>query len=119
MGLTNRCKFARFRAFSSSRCKSSPCCKRLFSRCGIVGSQDILTVTNHDLIFKTEDEFREVNTAKLATSFTLEPFERNTSAAIAAAVLHMVESYSEDTITLKAPFLTRSVTQLNWLKNVN
>jgi mannose-1-phosphate guanylyltransferase / mannose-6-phosphate isomerase len=64
------------------------------------GVKEILTVTNRDLIFKTEDEFREVNTAKLATSFILEPFGRNTSAAIAAAVLHMVKTYSEDTIML-------------------
>ena len=64
------------------------------------GVKEILTVTNRDLFFKTEDEFREVNTAKLATSFILEPFGRNTSAAIAAAALHTVNAHGPDTLML-------------------
>ncbi|MES2944304.1 MAG: mannose-1-phosphate guanylyltransferase/mannose-6-phosphate isomerase [Pseudomonadota bacterium] len=62
--------------------------------------EEILTVTNRELFFKTEDEFREVNSTKLATSFILEPFGRNTSAAIAAAALHLVAAHGEDTIML-------------------
>lgn len=50
---------------------------------------EVLTVTNRELFFKTEDEYSEVNTAKLATSFLLEPFGRNTAAAVAAAALHV------------------------------
>ena len=62
--------------------------------------KEILTVTNRELYFKTEDEFREINTAKLATSFILEPFGRNTSAAIAAAALHTAEAHGPDTFML-------------------
>ncbi|WP_426146632.1 mannose-1-phosphate guanylyltransferase/mannose-6-phosphate isomerase [Polaromonas sp. DSR2-3-2] len=64
------------------------------------GVKEILTVTNRELFFKTEDEFREINTAKLATSFILEPFGRNTSAAIAAAALHTAKAHGPDTFML-------------------
>lgn len=50
---------------------------------------EILTVTNRELFFKTEDEYREVNAHRLPSSFLLEPFGRNTAAAVAAAVLHV------------------------------
>jgi mannose-1-phosphate guanylyltransferase / mannose-6-phosphate isomerase len=62
--------------------------------------QEILTVTNRELYFKTEDEFREVNRDKLATSFILEPFGRNTAAAIAAAALHVAATHGEDALML-------------------
>jgi len=50
---------------------------------------EILTVTNRELLFKTEDEYREVNTAQLPLTFLLEPSARNTAAAVAAATLHI------------------------------
>lgn len=53
------------------------------------GVTEVLTVTNRELLFKTEDEYREVNAGRLPTSFLLEPFGRNTAAAVAAAVLHV------------------------------
>lgn len=62
--------------------------------------QEILTVTNRELYFKTEDEFGEVNQDKLATSFILEPFGRNTAAAIAAAALHVAASHGDDALIL-------------------
>ena len=64
------------------------------------GVKEILTVTNRDLFFKTEDEFKEVNSAKVVTSFILEPFGRNTSAAIAAASLQMNAVYGPETFML-------------------
>ena len=64
------------------------------------GVTEILTVTNRELFFKTEDEFREINKTRLATSFILEPFGRNTSAAIAAATLHVAKEHGEDTVLL-------------------
>lgn len=62
--------------------------------------KEVLTVTNRELYFKTEDEFREVNQDKLATSFILEPFGRNTAAAIAAAALHVAATHGEDALLL-------------------
>ena len=64
------------------------------------GVTEVLTVTNRELFFKTQDEFREVNKAQLATSFILEPFGRNTAAAIAAAALHAVEAHGDDALLL-------------------
>ncbi|RDD92246.1 mannose-1-phosphate guanylyltransferase/mannose-6-phosphate isomerase [Acidovorax sp. BoFeN1] len=64
------------------------------------GVTEVLTVTNRELFFKTQDEFREVNTAQLATSFILEPFGRNTAAAIAAAALHAVQAHGDDALLL-------------------
>ena len=64
------------------------------------GVDEVLTVTNRELFFKTEDEFREVNTNKVATSFILEPFGRNTSAAIAAAALHIAKTHGPETVML-------------------
>ena len=64
------------------------------------GVKEILTVTNRDLFFKTEDEYKEVNSARLATSFILEPFGRNTAAAIAAASLQMQAAHGPETFLL-------------------
>lgn len=64
------------------------------------GVEEILTVTNRELFFKTEDDFREVNTTGVATSFILEPFGRNTAAAIAAATLQLDQKYGKDAVML-------------------
>jgi mannose-1-phosphate guanylyltransferase/mannose-6-phosphate isomerase len=61
---------------------------------------EVLTVTNREFFFKTEDELKEVNGAALGTSFILEPFGRNTAAAIAAAALHVVERHGPQAIML-------------------
>lgn len=70
------------------------------------GVSEILTVTNRDLYFKTEDEYREVaELAKkaLTTSYILEPFGRNTASAVAAATLYVAAQNQPDTILLILP----------------
>jgi len=62
--------------------------------------EEVLTVTNRDLYFKTEDEYRFVNKVHLPTSYVLEPNGRNTAPAIAAAALHASELYGSDAILL-------------------
>ena len=64
------------------------------------GVSEVLTVTNRELVFKTRDEFQEINKAKLPTSFILEPFGRNTAAAIAAAALHVSNVHGADAVML-------------------
>lgn len=59
---------------------------------------EIITVTNRELFFKTEDEYRQVNVAEVPTSFIMEPFGRNTAAAIAAAAIHVAAKYGDDAI---------------------
>lgn len=61
---------------------------------------EVLTITNRELFFKTEDEFREVNQAGLGTSFVLEPFGRNTAAAIAAAALNVAKTHGDNALLL-------------------
>lgn len=63
---------------------------------------ETLTVTNRELVFKTEDEYREVAGAHkgLVNSFILEPFGRNTAPAIAAAALHVAASHGDDALML-------------------
>ncbi|MBM3342573.1 MAG: mannose-1-phosphate guanylyltransferase/mannose-6-phosphate isomerase [Betaproteobacteria bacterium] len=60
----------------------------------------VLTVTNRELLFKTKDEFQEVNKGGVPTSFILEPFGRNTAAAIAAAARHVANVHGNDALML-------------------
>ena len=69
----------------------------------VAGCAEVLTVTNRELLFKTQDEFREVNSGKLPTSFILEPFGRNTAPAVAAAALHVAKTHGEDAVMLILP----------------
>lgn len=62
--------------------------------------KEILTVTNSELLFKIEDEMNAVNDKNIHTSFILEPFGRNTSAAIAAAAIQIAEKHGDDTLLL-------------------
>jgi mannose-1-phosphate guanylyltransferase len=67
------------------------------------GVAEILTVTNRELYFKTEDEYRAVNHNALPASFVLEPFGRNTAPAIAMAALVAAELHGEDALMLVLP----------------
>ncbi len=65
--------------------------------------RDVITVTNREFFFKTEDEYREVHDQldkSISTSFILEPFGRNTAPAIAAAALSSAETHGENAILL-------------------
>ena len=64
------------------------------------GATEVLTVTNRELFFKTQDEYRDINHTRLPTSFILEPFGRNTAAAIAAATLYVSKTHGDDAIML-------------------
>ena len=63
-------------------------------------AQEILVVTNQELFFKTDDEFRQVNSANLPISYILEPAGRNTAAAIAAAALYVANKFGRDAVML-------------------
>lgn len=60
----------------------------------------IMTVTNRDLFFKTKDDYLEVAPGDARFSYVLEPFGRNTAAAIAAAALEVERVYGPDEILL-------------------
>ena len=64
---------------------------------------EILTVTGADLLQATRDEYGQVNNGSLKTPFILEPFGRNTAAAIATAALHCLQAHGEDSVMLVLP----------------
>ena len=76
--------------------------KTFIRAAALPGVEEIYTVTNRDFFFKTEDEYAAVNPHKLSTTYLLEPFGRNTAAAIAAAALH-AESQAPDAVLLILP----------------
>lgn len=61
---------------------------------------EVLTVTNRELLFKTKDDYREINHGNTKTSFLLEPFGRNTAAAVATAALYIAQQHGEDATLL-------------------
>lgn len=61
---------------------------------------EILTVTNRELYFKIEEEFISINKTPFSTSFILEPFGRNTAAAIAMSALYIQKQYGKDALML-------------------
>jgi len=70
----------------------------------LVDVAETLTITNRELLFKTEDEYREVAHLaahqNLANHYLLEPFGRNTAPAIAAAALHVAATYGDEACLL-------------------
>lgn len=62
--------------------------------------KDVLVVTNRDLFFKAEDDFAEVNKNRVAISYILEPFARNTAAAIASAAVQVARIYGDSALML-------------------
>lgn len=70
---------------------------------GLDDVSSLVAVTNRELVFKTDDEFREVNSTGIDVEFILEPFGRNTAAAVAAASLHVAATHGNDAILLVLP----------------
>jgi mannose-1-phosphate guanylyltransferase/mannose-6-phosphate isomerase len=59
------------------------------------GATDLITVTNRDYYFHTKDVY--------AASFLLEPFGRNTAAAVLLAARYAQARYGDDTVLLVLP----------------
>lgn len=78
--------------------------QKAFKRGALLPSAtEVLTVTNRELVFKTKDEYQEINAANIPASYILEPFGRNTAAAIAAASIYVGKKYGDDAILLVLP----------------
>lgn len=65
--------------------------------------QHVVTVTNRELFFKTEDEYADVSTDAIDNTYLLEPFGRNTAAAVAAAALQVQRVHGDDALLLVLP----------------
>lgn len=68
----------------------------------IEGVDHVVTVTNRDLLFLTADEYAEVAAPGVKNTFLLEPFGRDTAAAIALAALHVARQ-NPDAVLLVLP----------------
>ena len=54
--------------------------QKTFSRASSLrGVERVLTVTNREVVFRTQDEYRQVGAARVALDFILEPLGRNTA----------------------------------------
>lgn len=74
--------------------------KAFIRAAALPGVSDVLTVTNRDFYFKTEDEYKEVNVDGTRASFILETVGRNTAPAVAAAAIHVAQTYGDDATVL-------------------
>ncbi|MEW5973251.1 MAG: mannose-1-phosphate guanylyltransferase/mannose-6-phosphate isomerase [Pseudomonadota bacterium] len=74
--------------------------KTLLRASALPAVAEVLTVTNRELYFKTADEYRPVNHSGVALSYILEPFGRNTAAAVAAAALDLSATHGDDALML-------------------
>lgn len=70
---------------------------------GLADVGSLLTVTNREVYFRTVDDYRLLNKGKVQLDFLLEPFGRNTAAAVAAAALHVQSRYGADAQLLILP----------------
>ena len=70
---------------------------------GLPDVAEVMTVTNGELLTKTQDEFKQVNTRKLPTRYVLEPFGRNTAAAVAMATLLVQRHHGGEATLLVLP----------------
>lgn len=78
--------------------------QKTFARaCALKDVARVITVTNREVFFRTQDEYRPLNQAGMPLDFILEPSGRNTAPAIAAAALHCAREYGEDAHLLVLP----------------
>lgn len=71
------------------------------SRLGDV--EQIVTVTNRELMFLTADAYADTGIPAIDNTFLLEPFGRDTAAAVALAALHAAEASGPDALLLILP----------------
>ncbi len=78
--------------------------QKTYKRAAVVSKSDeILTVTNRDLVFCTRDELEGINIDIRENTFLLEPVGRNSAAAIAVAAQYARHHHGSDCIILVMP----------------
>ena len=77
--------------------------KTLLRALALDGIANLMTVTNRELFFATEDVYAAVNTQQCNLTYVLEPFGRNTAAAIASAAVQLQQLYGPDALMLVLP----------------
>ncbi|WP_281997435.1 mannose-1-phosphate guanylyltransferase/mannose-6-phosphate isomerase [Halomonas sp. A020] len=69
---------------------------------GIDDVESVMTVTNYELFFRTEDEYRDLFPS-MPLHYLLEPFGRNTAPAMCAGALELKNRYGDDALMLVLP----------------
>ena len=80
--------------------------QKTFARAAALeGVSEVLTITNREYYFKSRDEYQPVKKdfPGVTDTFLLEPFGRNTAAAIALGALRIAAAHGEDTLMLVLP----------------
>ncbi len=80
--------------------------QKTFSRAAALGGvSEVLTITNREYYFKSRDEYQPVrkNLPSVADTFLLEPFGRNTAAAIALGALKVAAEQGDEAVLLVLP----------------
>ncbi len=67
------------------------------------GVERLVTVTNRELFFSSQDDYRQVNAQSLPLEYLLEPCGRNTAVAIAIAALHVQQQHGDQAQLLILP----------------
>jgi mannose-1-phosphate guanylyltransferase / mannose-6-phosphate isomerase len=70
---------------------------------GLAGVEEVLTITNRELFFKTEDEYRELDIPGIDCTYLLEPMGRDTAAAGALATLQVQAVHGDDAVIALFP----------------
>lgn len=70
---------------------------------GLAGVREIVTVTNRDFLSRTVDEFETAKKTPPRATFILEPFGRNTTAAVAMAALVLARTRGTTATLLVTP----------------
>jgi mannose-1-phosphate guanylyltransferase / mannose-6-phosphate isomerase len=65
--------------------------------------KNILTITNSSLHFRMQDEYQQINDKNITCDFILEPFGKNTAAAVINACLYAQKNYGNEEIILILP----------------
>jgi mannose-1-phosphate guanylyltransferase / mannose-6-phosphate isomerase len=79
--------------------------QKTFARAAALADvQEVLTVTNREFCFKTADEYASAcGASRKSATFLLEPFGRNTAAAVAAAALQVERTHGDQALVLILP----------------
>ena len=78
--------------------------QKTFLRVAALSSQStVLTVVNRELLFRLHDDYSAVNTNNLALELILEPFGRNTAAAIVLSALQVQSHWGDSAQILVLP----------------
>ena len=80
--------------------------QKTFARASALeGVREVLTITNREHYFKSRDEYQPIKKTipGLADTYLLEPFGRNTAAAIALGALKVAADHGDEAIMLVLP----------------